>query len=544
MHKHFLIVIIILAMISSCNKKESADLIIHNAVVYTVDSTFSIASAVAVKDGKILFVGENEDVLGRFSASKVIDAEGKAVFPGFIDGHCHFTGLGETSLRYVDLNGCRSFEELLERVKQHVERFDTEWVLGRGWDQNLWPDKDFPTNEVFPTLFPGKKIALTRIDGHAGLVSDEVLDIIGFSGDTKIDGGEIIVNTEGNPTGILLDNAYDIARGVIPPMNKKEQKEALLRAQELCFSKGLTSVTDAGLSKEQILLIDSLQEAKVIKIKVNAMINPDEETMNYFMGNGIMVKDRLSVRSIKLYADGALGSRGARLIEPYSDDPGNYGLFVADDAYYKGICDRALKSGFQVCTHAIGDAGVRKMLTIYSSFLGGKNDLRWRIEHSQVVAPEDFVIYGEYSIIPSIQSTHATSDMRWAIDRLGPERIKTAYAQKVLLEQNGWLINGTDFPIENVSPIYTFYAAVARKDLQGEPAEGFQMENALSRDEALRSVTIWAAKGAFEESRKGNIEIGKDADMVILSDDIMTIDEGKLPEVKILKLFISGEEVY
>ena len=358
------------------------------------------------------------------------------------------------------------------------------------------------------------------------LVSDNVLKIIGLDRANRIDVKQ---------GGILLDNAADMAKSIVPSLNNQQRIKALKIAQRDCFKYGLTGVTDAGLDIRSIALLDSLQQKGVVKMKINAMVNPDDETMDYFMKFGIIEKERLTVRSVKIYADGALGSRGARLLEPYSDAPETSGLFVENEDFYDHVCEKAYNAGYQVCCHAIGDAGVRMILNEYAKFLKGENDLRWRIEHSQVVDAQDFALYKEYNIIPSIQATHCTSDMPWAEERLGSERVKNAYAYKTLLAQNVWLINGTDFPIEHISPIETFYSSVARKYL---------IENKLTREEALKSMTIWAAKGYFAESRKGSIEIGKEADFVILSADIMTIEDEKIPEVKVVNTFINGEMVY
>lgn len=532
-------------MFNTCQyQKKYVDLILTNAIIYTVDDQFSQVSAIAVKDGKFVAVGDDFEILEKYDSKIIIDAQKQPIYPAFLDGHCHFTGMGNLLLRYVNLNNCRSFDDVLERLQKHSESHSSDWILGQGWDQNLWEDKSFPTNEKLSQLFPNKKIVLARIDGHVGLVSDNVLQMANFTNAPLLKGGEIVVNKKGKPTGILLDNAYDSVRAIIPELSHEEQVQALLEAQKICFECGLAGITDAGLSLSQILLIDSLQKQNELKIKVNAMMNPDDGTMEYFIKNGIIVKDRLSIRSVKLYADGSLGSRGAKLLKPYSDMPETSGLMIADSDYYYRIYEKAYQSGIQVCTHAIGDEAVRRVLQGYAAILKGKNDFRWRIEHSQVVHPDDFKMYRDFSIIPSIQSTHATSDMFWAGDRLGNERMKTAYAQKQLLEQNRWLINGTDFPIEQVNPLYTFYAAVERKNLDGQPFEGFQTENALSRQEALRSITCWVAKGYFEENRKGSIEVGKDADFVILSDDIMTIEGDKIPSVVVKKLFVSGEKVF
>lgn len=517
--------IILLLLMISCNKTK-VDLIVHNANVYTVDNQFSKANAFAINDGKFVAIGSEKDILKHYNAAYTLDAQGQSIYPGFIDGHCHFVGYGETKVRFADLNGCKSFEEVLERLENHNQNNDSEWLLGRGWDQNLWEPKEFPTNTELHKRFPDKKVLITRVDGHAVLVSDNVLKITGLDGADRIDV---------MPGGILLDNAADMAKAIIPPLNNSQKINALKISQRDCFALGLTGVTDAGLDIKSIALIDSLQQQGVLKMKVNAMINPDNETMDYFMKFGVIEKERLTIRSVKIYADGALGSRGAKLIEPYSDSPETSGLIVENEDFYDHVCEKAYNAGYQVCCHAIGDGGVRMILNEYAKFLKGKNDLRWRIEHSQVVDPQDFTLYKEYSIIPSIQATHCTSDMPWAEERLGSERIKNAYAYKILLSQNGWLINGTDFPIEHISPIKTFYSSVARKDL---------IENRLTREEALKSMTIWAAKGYFAESRKGSIEVGKEADFVILSDDIMTIDDEKIPAAKVVNTFINGEMVY
>ena len=530
--KKYLVLILMISMIS-CSKT-SVDLIVHNANIYTVDNQSSKAEAFAVKDGKFVAIGSNKQILGHYSAAYTLDAQGQSVYPGFIDGHCHFVGYGEWKVRYADLNDCKSFEEVVERLEKHDEGNDSEWLLGRGWDQNLWETKEFPENTELHKRFPNKKVLLTRVDGHAVLVTDNVLKIIGLNKNSKVDGGEIILKN-GKPTGILLDNAADMAKAAIPPLDNAQRIKALKLAQRDCFALGLTGVTDAGLDIKSLGLIDSLQQQGILKMKINAMINPDDETMDYFMKFGIIEKERLTVRSVKIYADGALGSRGARLLEPYSDAPDTQGLIVENEEFYNHVCEKAYNAGYQVCCHAIGDGGVRMILDVYSKYLKGENDLRWRVEHSQVVNLQDFALFKEYSIIPSVQATHCTSDMPWAEDRLGSERVRYAYAYKTLLEQNGWLVNGTDFPIEKISPLLTFWASVARKDL---------IENRLSREEALKSTTIWAARGYFAEDRKGSIEVGKEADFVILSKDIMTIEGESIPEVRVMNTFVNGEMVY
>lgn len=523
---------LILTLMSSCNHKTPVDLIVYNANIYTVDDNFSKAQAFAVKDGKFVAVGDDATILNKYKAQETIDAQGDAVYPGFMDGHCHFSSYGENLVRWANLKGCQSFDEVIERLRVHDSLYPAEWLLGRGWDQNLWPRADFPDNKQLAEVFPGKKILLTRVDGHAVLVSNEVLVLAGIDENTRMDGGMVLVK-DGRCTGVLLDNLADVAKSMVPKMETSQRILALQKAQENCFAVGLTSITDAGLDIATIELIDSLQQAGQLTMHVNAMVNPDDETMDHFMQQGVIDKERLTVRSVKIYADGALGSRGAKLIMPYADDPKNSGLMVENDEFYRHVCQKAIDAGYQVCCHAIGDGGVQHILDIYAEYLKGKNDLRWRIEHSQVVDEADFQRYSQYAVIPSIQTTHCTSDMDWAGDRLGGERIRNAYAYQRLLQQNGWVVNGTDFPIEDISPIYTFYAAVARKHLNGTPATGFQMENALTREQALRSITLWVAKGCFLEKRKGSIEVGKDADFVILDRDLMTVAENEIPDAKV-----------
>jgi hypothetical protein len=320
--------------------------------------------------------------------------------------------------------------------------------------------------------------------------------------------------------------------------------KALKVAEQNCFAAGLTSVSDAGLALQDILLIDSLQQTGELNIRVYAMMSPSAENFEYFFPSGPYRTGKLTVSSVKLYVDGALGSRGALLLQPYTDDPNNYGLQLYGEEYYQEICQDAYDAGFQVNTHAIGDSGNRVMLQTYALYLKGENDLRWRVEHAQIVDPADLSYFKDYSIIPSVQSTHCTSDMYWADERLGEERIKHAYAFNDLMTQNGWLVNGTDFPVEDISPLKTVYAAVARKDLEGWPEDGFQVENAISRDQALRSITIWPAKGSFEEAQKGSIEAGKVADFVILEKDIMSVPESEIPFVRVHDTFLDGVHVF
>lgn len=535
--------IIMLAVMTSCAQKQKADLIVHNAKIYTVNESFDVKTSFAVKDGKFIGVGNSQDILNSFDANETIDAEGKIVYPGFNDGHSHFLGYGLNKTTNANLVGTVSFEEVIERVKEHHQNYPGEWILGRGWDQNDWPVQEFPTKDKLDAAFPNNPVVLRRIDGHALIANTEAMRRAGVTKSSKADGGEVILKN-GEPTGVFIDKAMSLILVSVPKPGIEQQIAALKVAEKDCFAVGLTTVTDAGLSKQKILLIDSLHKADKLNMRIYAMMDPSEENFEYFLSQKPIFTGKLTVSSVKLYIDGALGSRGALLLEPYSDDPDNFGLQLNPELYYYDICSRAYNAEYQVNTHAIGDSGNRIMLKTYAKFLEGPNDRRWRVEHAQLIHPDDFEYFKKYNIIPSVQSTHCTSDMYWAVERLGDERIKTAYAYKELLIQNGWLVNGTDFPVEGIQPLNTFFAAVARMDTEGWPEGGFQMENALSREEALRSITIWPAKGSFEEDFKGSIETGKVADFVILDEDIMEISAEKIPSVHIMATYINGKLMY
>ncbi len=543
MKKLYLPVFIVLIFIFSCQKKmKKVDVLYENGKVYTVDKDFSVVESFAVKEGIIIATGSSDSLKKIFNADTIIDLQQKTVYPGFIDAHCHFLHYG-IGLSNVDLTGTTSFSEVIEKATHHYNEMPSAWLIGHGWDQNDWENKEFPDKTRLDKLFPAVPVLLTRIDGHAAIANRKALELAGITTEINIDGGEIR-KKNGKLTGILIDNAVDTVRAAIPKVSLQQKQQALLQAQKKCFAVGLTGVHDAGLDKQEILLIDSLQKKGELKMRINAMINPTQENFEEFLYKGQYKTDYLTVRTVKLYADGALGSRGAKLIEPYCDDPKNSGLLVNPPEYLSEICEKAYKQHYQVATHAIGDSANRLMLHIYSKILTQKNDRRWRIEHAQIVHPKDMTLYGKYNIVPSIQPTHATSDMYWADERLGKQRVKTGYAYLELVEQNDWLPTGSDFPVENINPVYGFYAATIRKDLKGWPKEGFQTENALSRQQALRAMTIWAAKAAFEEKEKGSIEPGKFADFVVLDRDILTVPEKEIPDAKVVGTFIAGEKVF
>jgi predicted amidohydrolase YtcJ len=369
------------------------------------------------------------------------------------------------------------------------------------------------------------------------------LEMAGVTAGSKVDGGTVVLS-DGEPSGVLVDNAIGLVASKIPPPTEAEMIFALQQAEKNCFSVGLTSVHDAGISKQVVQLIDSLQKAGSLKIRMNTWLSPSRENFAHFVEKGPYRTDYLTVNTIKLFTDGALGSRGARMIEPYSDDPGNLGLYVTPLQVLERYCQRAYQNNFAVATHCIGDGANRETLKIYAAILGGENDRRWRIEHAQIIHPDDFHYFGDYNIIPSVQTSHATSDMYWAEDRVGCERIQGAYAYRQLLAENGWLPNGSDFPVEQINPLFGFYAGVVRKDQTGFPAEGFQVENAISREEALRAMTIWAARSGFEEDLKGSIEPGKLADLVVTTTDLMSAPDSELFRIEVQSTYSGGELVY
>ncbi len=539
----FILLTIISSFMISCTQKENADLIITNAKIYTVDAGFTTVESMVIIDGKIGETGETDEILKKYRTEKIIDATGKFIYPGFNDAHCHFSGYGNNLMQYADLRGTQSPEEIYTILQRHSKTFGGDWILGRSWDQNDWDIKEFPDKTKLDELFPETPVYLVRVDGHAGWCNSKALEIAGISASSKVQGGEVVLKN-GQPSGILIDNAMGLIGSFIPEGTAEQQKKGLIAAQANCFAAGLTSVTDCGLDKNTILMMEEMQNSGELKMRINAMLNPTEENFETFVKNGPKKSDKLTVNTIKIYADGALGSRGALLLEDYSDDPGNHGLQIETQEYYDKICQLALDNNFIVATHAIGDSANRLVLNTYGKFLKGKNDRRWRIEHAQVINQNDFSKFAEFSIVPSIQATHCTSDMTWAGTRLGEERIKGAYAYKTLLAQNGWLPNGTDFPVENIDPLYTFFASVFRTDFNGSPEGGWQLNEGLSPEQTLRSMTNWAAKAAFEENEKGSLEPGKFADFVILDTDLMTATPKEVLKAKVESTWIAGENVF
>ena len=535
--KKLLFSVAVIGVFFSCQQQKKADLIVINANAYTVNANFGMAESFAIKDGKFIAVGTTKDIQQKYVTLKTIDAKNQTVVPGLIDAHCHFFGMGLQQQK-VDLRGTKSYDEVLERLVAFQKEKNTEFITGRGWDQNDWEVKEFPTKEKLDKLFPNAPVAVRRVGGHALLVNQAAINLSKLTKNTKVSGGEIILK-DGKITGVLVDAAMRFIN--IPQPSKKEQIQALLDAQKISFDLGLTTVDDAGLSRQTIELIDSLQKSGDLKMRIYAMVSVSDQNLDHYISKGITKTDRLNVRSFKVYGDGALGSRGAAMKKPYSDRENHHGALIYAPGKYREIATRIAASNYQMNTHAIGDSANFWLLKTYKEALKGQKNRRWRIEHAQIIAPEDFEYFD--NIIPSVQPTHATSDMYWAKDRVGEKRIKGAYAFKDLLNTYGKIALGTDFPVEKVSPFLTFYAAVVRKDLDNYPENGFQMENALTREETLKGMTIWAAYSNFEEHEKGSIEVGKFADFVILNQDIMEVESAEIPHTKVVATYVNGEKM-
>ena len=535
MSKKFLIFLLLL--LTSCAEK--VDLILYNAEVFTSNDSSQLATSFAVKDGKFVYVGD-DSVISNYSSSNIINAEGLPVYAGFIDSHAHFYNLG-FFIDQVDIKGTKSFEEVVQRVKDYDKLNNKKFIIGRGWDQNDWNNKSFPTNKLLNEAFPDKAVVLRRIDGHAYIVNNYALSIAGIDESSNIDGGEFI-KSRGKLTGVLIDNAMRLIDNVIPAPTREESIKALLSAQDLAFENGLTTVSEAGISRKKIELIDSLQQSGILKIKIYAMIENGPD-VDYYLSQGPYKTDRLNVRSVKVYADGALGSRGASMINEYSDKKGYYGIIRTPIDSIKSLAFKLAGTKFQMNTHAIGDNANRIVLNAYRDALFNYRDPRWRVEHAQVLSEDDIELFNQ-KIIPSVQPTHATSDMYWLYDRIGKKRAEHAYAFQDLLEKSSVIAFGTDFPVEEISPMMTFYSATVRKDKDGYPEDGFQTENIMNRADALKAMTIFGAYANFEEDEKGSIEVGKYADFIILDNDLLSSPEASIPNTNIVATFINGELVF
>lgn len=534
----------ILPLLAGATFAQTADLAVTNARIYTVERPNSRASAIAVKSGKILAIGNDiNQFIG--ASTRRLDAHGATIIPGLIDSHGHMEALGE-SLETLDLRSTKSEQEIAEIVRNAARnRKPGEWIQGRAWDQNNWPAKQFPTADAVSAAAPDNPVYLTRVDGHAGWVNRKAMEIAGLTAATADPpGGKIVRDASGAPIGVLIDRAQTLVTRKIPEASAEQIREQLKRAAVDCARLGITTVHDAGVSAAVVDQYHALVRDHQLPIRVYAMIGGEGPLWNEYLKRGPEIGDRLTVRSIKLVSDGALGSRGAALKQPYADDPGNSGLQILQQKDIERVAKAAVARGFQVNTHAIGDRANRTVLDAYGAVLGGPNDRRFRIEHAQVVSLEDIPLFQKYSVIASMQATHATSDMPWAEARLGPERVKGAYAWRRFLSIGVHVPNGSDFPVENPNPLWGFYAAITRQDRDGNPPGGWFPDERMTREEALRSWTIEGAYAAFEEASKGSLAPGKLADFVMLSDDIMRVPPSEILKTRVRMTVVGGEIVY
>lgn len=528
--------------------KQSEVTIVVNALVHTVDSNTPNADGFAYQNGKIIAVGESTTIEAAYPSGRRIDTNGATIVPGFIDAHGHLLGLGQ-SLMIADLMGTSSKGEILTILKkQEAGLADGQWLLGRGWDQNDWPVKDLPTAADLNTAFPDRPVWLERVDGHANWANQAAMALSekDLSGAWQPDGGEIVRDESGQPTGVFIDNAVGLINSQVPVASKAEMTDALTRAMRKTASVGLTSMHDAGTSLDTWRLLQSLKTSGDLNVRVYAMADGANAMLSHLCENGISIdaQAHLTARSVKLYSDGALGSRGAALLSDYSDAPGNTGLLIESEDTLKQHAARATGCGLQVNIHAIGDRGNRITLNVLEKAANANNPGRHRIEHSQVVELSDFQRFKQLGLIASVQPTHATSDMYWAEERVGEDRIKGAYAWQKFIELGVPLALGSDFPVEKPDPLLGFYAAVTRQDGKGWPENGWRSDEALSREQALYGVTLGAAYAAFQEDQLGSISIGKYADFVILSKDIMSVPTDEILETEILATYLNGKALF
>jgi hypothetical protein len=535
----------------------AADLVLTNGNVYTVDNARPVVSAIAVRAGRILFVGSDAEARALAKPSTtVIDLHGATVVPGITDAHAHLLGLG-TTLQRVNLAGSSSYDEVIGRVKAWAKDVRPgQWIQGRGWDQNRWPTKEFPTHDALSRAFPNNPVVLTRIDGHALLANARAMELAHVSASTADPaGGRIIRTSSGAPAGVFVDNAQGLIARAIPAATRADKRKAILVAIAESNRWGLTGVHDPGEDAETISIYEELARAGDYNLRNYVMLSdPGEPTSasaqrNPYIQHGpqsALYDGHLWIRAIKLYADGALGSRGAALLAPYSDEPSNSGLLVSRPEHIRAWADWALRHGFQINVHAIGDRGNRIVLDAFDSALKNfpKADHRFRIEHAQVISQQDIPRFARLGVIPSMQATHQTSDMRWAENRVGPQRIRGAYAWRSLLNTGVIIPNGTDFPVEEVNPLLTFHAAVTRQDPTNWPAGGWYPEQKMTREEALQSMTIWPAYAGFQETMLGSLTPGKYADFVVLDRDIMHIPDTEILSTRVTSTWIGGKRVY
>ncbi len=543
--------------LTACMKGEHVDLIIHNANVHTMNDQNSVEDAIAIRDGKIVEVGPERQILNKYSADEYVDAQKKDVFPGFTDAHAHILSYARQQIS-VDLVGCKSYDEMLVRIEKYQSKHDRAFIIGRGWDQSLWKSGEMPTNERLNELFPDIPVCLFRIDGHACLANDYLIKksnvIEKYHSDPELHNGghyeKIVLEIGGGiagwmtdePSGVFVDNAMNPILDILPDFPESELVEAILSIQDELYSYGITGVHEAGMKQFEVQLFKKLIDQDQLKLNIYGMLLPTEDNIAFAEKNGIYEHENLYIRSFKVYGDGALGSRGAFLKQTYSDRHIHSGYLCTSVERMNEIADMCTRLGYQMNTHAIGDSTNRVMLDIYRDIHEVDPDHRWRIEHAQIVDPKDFDLFTEAGVFPSVQPTHAVSDQRWVESRIGEHRMEGAYAYKSLLERFGMLAIGTDFPVERTDPFLTIHAAVNRKNGEDIPGNGFLSSERISLEECLRGMTIWAATASFQEKQLGSLEEGKDATLVIFEQPVKA--NAKFSPNFAFSTYIKGKKVY
>jgi len=567
MQQRFLYYILLFGFLASCQSKPiPADLVILGGTIYTVDEKQPTVEAVAVLGDKIIFAGPEVDARNYIQdKTKVIDLQGKVMTPGFIEGHGHLMGVGYNELN-LDLMNTKSYAEIVERVKDAVAKAEPgQWIIGRGWHQDKWdvaPDevvKGFPTHIMLSIVSPNNPVFLSHASGHMSLANAKAMELAGVNllsveknASQTVAGGEIIRDALGNPTGMFVENAEMLVQQYVPGIDSASDQQALTLALQACLRNGITSFHDAGASRENMALYHQFKKEGKLSVRLYVMLTGWDSKLVYewlSKGPEVDIENQLTIRSIKLNCDGALGSRGAWLLESYTDRPDFFGMATLPLDTVLKISRVALQHGFQVCSHAIGDRANREILDRYESAFKENpekaKDSRFRIEHAQHIHPNDIPRFGELGVIPAMQAIHMSSDRPWAIDRLGEKRIKEgAYMWQSLLKSGAHIVNGTDAPVEPVNPIPCFYASVTRKTLKGEPEGGYEPEEKMTREQALRSYTLDAAYGAFEENFKGSIEVGKLADFTVFSKDIMKAEEADILKTTVAMTIVGGKVLY
>ena len=568
-HAKRYIVVAVGALVSLIASASPPDTILRNATFHTLDEKVPIARAVAIADGKIAALGTETEILPLAGpGTEVIDLGARTVLPGLIDAHGHLAGLGQLSLGVIDLSGTRTFEQVIDMVAERVrDAAPGEWIVGRGWDHESWPNRVLPTHDALSAVSPENPVWLSRVDGHAALANKAAMELAGVDDHVSDPaGGEIIRDANGRATGVFVDNAEGLIDRVIPASVSGDPRAIILEAQARCFEVGLTGVHDMGVHPETARMYRQMADAGELKLRISAMV-PSNVALKYMSENEPIDHPVVTVRGCKLYMDGAMGSRGAWLLAPYADRPTGpdgqpyVGLAVSDPAFIEAVATLALERGFQVATHAIGDRANHVVLNAYEraarnrapasvSELGELGSLRFlaearfRVEHAQLLSPSDIPRFASLGVIASMQPTHCTSDMRWVDDRVGPERSKGAYAWKSLQRAGARIAGGSDFPVESHNPFLGIYAAVTRQNLEGEPAGGWHPRERLSRMEALRSMTIDAAYASFHESTRGSLSPGKYADLIVIDRDVLTCPPEQIPRTRVLMTMVGGEWMF